>query len=133
MTQENLSKAFVNPPDLHPPLGAGCHVAMAGKTAYVAAQLPLDRDGRLVGPADPEAQATQVFANLRSALQAVGADLRDVVKLTTYLKDLRHRPTVMEVRRRFFGEYRAPSTLVVVADLPLEGALLQVEAVAVLP
>jgi enamine deaminase RidA (YjgF/YER057c/UK114 family) len=108
-------------------------VALVGKTAYVAAQLPLDIHGHLVGRDNPEAQATQVFSNLALALRAVGADLCDVVKLTTYLKDLQHRPAVMEVRRRFFGDYRAPSTLVVVADLPVEGALLQVDAVAVLP
>lgn len=97
----------------------------------MAAQLPLDKDGNLVGPGDPVAQAEQVFRNLQAALRAVDANLGDVVKLTTYLRDLEHRPLVMEVRNRFFGSHRAPSTLALVVDLPVPGALLQIDAIAV--
>lgn len=127
-----MRKLFINPPELHQPLGVGCHVAVAGNTIYVAAQLPLDNNGNLVGPGNPAAQAEQVFRNLQIALSAAGAGLQDVVKLTTYLKDLSHRPVVMEIRNSFFGTHRAPSTLAVVAELPVAGALLQVDAIAVM-
>ena len=107
------------------------HAIVADKTVYVAAQLPLDTAGQLVGKDNVDAQADQVFTNLRLVLDAAGAGLNDVVRLTTYLKSLDDRLEVMEVRNRFFGQHRAPSILAVVSDLPVEGALLEVDAIAV--
>ncbi len=126
-----MSKTMINPPAVHPPVMAYSHAVRANKTIYVSAQLPLDKDGKLVGPGDAQQQSEQVFANLKAVLAAAGADLTDVVKLTTFLTDLAHRPAAMQVRKRFFGPHHAPSLLAIVGDLPVQGALVQVEAIAV--
>ena len=78
---------FQNPDELSKPSGYS-HVAstdVGTRTIYVAGQLPLDRNGKLVGHNDFRQQTVQVFENVRTALAAAGAEFRDVVKLTTYL------------------------------------------------
>ena len=72
-----------------------------------------------------------LFRSLKNVLEAAGATLDDVVKLTTYLLDFSYRPAVMEMRNRFFGTHRAPSILAIVNDLPVEGALVEVDGIAV--
>jgi enamine deaminase RidA (YjgF/YER057c/UK114 family) len=45
----------------------------AKRTVYVAGQVALNDKGELVGKDDPEAQARQVFANMKAVLAAAGA------------------------------------------------------------
>ena len=127
-----MTKIFINPSDVHEPVMPYSHAVVAGKTIYISAQLPLDPSGNLVGPGDAGAQAEQVFTNLERVLKAAGATLEDVVKLTTYLTDFKYRPAAMEMRNRFFGTHRAPSILAVVPELPVKGALLEVDGIAVI-
>lgn len=121
----------INPRSVHTPVMPYSHAIVAGNTIYVSAQLPLDSAGELVGKDDIDAQAEQVFTNLENVLEAAGAELSEVVKITTYQRNLEHRPQVMEVRNRFFGPHHAPSIIAIVEDLPLDGALLEVDAIAV--
>jgi enamine deaminase RidA (YjgF/YER057c/UK114 family) len=90
---------FINPETMHHPAGY-THVVevTAGRPVYIAGQVALDRTGALVGPGDIRAQARQVFDNLQTALQAVGAGFEQVVKLTYYLVDATQLPVVREVR-----------------------------------
>lgn len=123
---------FIDPPDIHKPILPYSHAVVSRDTVYISAQLPLDKEGRLVGANDPRIQAEQVFYNLQRVLAATGGTLENIVKLTTYLVSLEHRSAVMEVRNQFFGQHRAPSILAVVRDLPIEGALVEVDGIAVL-
>ena len=70
------SARFLNPKTLAPPPGYTYVVETTGpgRTVYLAGQLGLDLDNKLVGaPGDFGAQCTQAFENLRLALAAVGA------------------------------------------------------------
>jgi enamine deaminase RidA (YjgF/YER057c/UK114 family) len=127
-----MPRQFVNPPSIHDPIMPYSHAIVAGKTVYIAAQLPLNKDGQLVGADDPARQAEQVFSNLREVLTAAGGSLDHVVKLTTYLVSLDDRPAVMEARNRAFGQHRAPSILAIVRELPVLGARVEVDGIAVL-
>jgi enamine deaminase RidA (YjgF/YER057c/UK114 family) len=106
-----------------------------GRTVYISGQLGTDRDGKVVGaPGDFRAQAAQVYANLAAALAAVGADFEHVVKLNSYLADVAHLPILREVRAGYLKPGRLPaSTTVGGFQFAREGALLEVEAVAMLP
>ena len=126
---------FVNPQGVHRPTGY-THVVevTAGRPVYIAGQVALDRAGDLVGPGDVRAQARQVFENLAAALRSVGTGFEQVVKLNLYLVDATQLPAVREVRDRYVDTARPPaSTAVEVSRLALEGLLLEVEAVAVVP
>jgi enamine deaminase RidA (YjgF/YER057c/UK114 family) len=128
---------FLNPDTLYKPPGYS-HVVETtgpGRTVYIAGQLGLDKNGDLVGgPGDFRAQAVQTFENLKAALAAVGADFSHVVKVTNLLADIKYLPVFREVRNQYLNSGAPPaSTTVAISQFAREGALLEVEAVAVLP
>lgn len=98
------------------------------RTLYVSGQ---------VGPGETlEAQSIAAFGSLKSRLEAAGASVDDVVKLTTYVVDW----TAEKADAAFAGFYqiyegneeRLPAhTLVGIQSLYSPAALLEVEAVAV--
>ena len=125
---------FINPDAMHRPTGY-THVVevTAGRPVYIAGQVALDPSGAIVGPGDIRAQARQVFDNLRTALQAVGAGFEQVVKLTYYLVDATQLPVVREVRDQYVNTQQPPaSTAVEVRGLVSDDLLIEVEAVAVI-
>ena len=109
------------------------HAAKAGGLVFVAGQVAQDQDGNVVGRGDVEAQAVQIFDNLRAVLASAGATLNDVVKLTTYTTNVAYRAKIAEVRGRYFTTYFPPNTFVVVAGLATPDYLLEIEAVAAVP
>jgi enamine deaminase RidA (YjgF/YER057c/UK114 family) len=126
-----------NPPTMPKPAGYS-HVAEvnAGRTVYIAGQLGLQPTGKMAGePGDFRAQATEVFENLKSALQAVGGGFEHLVKINVYFTDIAsHIAIFREVRDKYLSkETPPPSTAVQVVRLARDGFLLEVEAVAVLP
>ncbi|MBV9568122.1 MAG: RidA family protein [Hyphomicrobiales bacterium] len=123
---------FINPPELSSPTGYS-HVAevRGGRLVYVSGQVALDAQGKLVGKANLEAQADQVFRNLEAALAAVGCTARNVVKFTVFMRDVKDVAAYRRARDRFMGEAPRPaSTLVEVSKLVSEDFLIEIEAVA---
>jgi enamine deaminase RidA (YjgF/YER057c/UK114 family) len=132
-----MTVRFINPTTLAKPRGYTSVVEATGpgRTIYIAGQLGLDMDNKLVGgPGDFRAQATKAFENLKAALAAVGAGIKDVVKITNYLVDMSHIATFRELRDQAFNMAAPPaSTTVAISQLARPGALFEVEAIAVLP
>ncbi len=110
-------------------------VAPHGSLIFTAGACPIDEAGKVTAPGDYAAQARQVIANLRTALEAAGASLDDVLKSTVYVAsaDRADLLSVWEVVHEAFGEHDAPSTLLGVAVLGYPGQLVEVEAVALAP
>jgi enamine deaminase RidA (YjgF/YER057c/UK114 family) len=105
-----------------------------GRTIYISGQVALDSAGNLVGADDLQAQATQIFANLAAALDAVGASFEHVVKLTYFFLDITHIPIVRAVRDQYVNTRQPPaSSALEVRRLFRDDVLLEVEAVAVIP
>src|SRR6516162_2974909 len=122
---------FINPQTLGKPprYTHVVEVTAPGRIVYIAGQLGVDRDGKVVG--DFQRQAVQTFENLKTALAAVGAQFRHVVKLNNYLVDRAHLPTFREVRDGYLAENDRPaSTTIAISGLAREGALIEIEAVA---
>ncbi len=128
---------FLNPKTLAKPPGYTYVVDAAGpgRTIYIAGQLGLDLDNKLVGgPGDFRAQCAKAFENLGYALASVGATFRDVVKINNYLVDMSHIAIFREVRDAFLNTKAPPaSTTVAISTLARPGALFEIEAIAVLP
>ena len=127
----------LNPKTISAPPGY-THVVEAtglGRIVYIAGQLGMDVGGKLVGQSgDFLAQAIQVYENLTAALAEVGATFKDVVKTTNYLVDLKHLPLLREARSKYLvGPNPPASTTVQISGLAREGALLEIEAIAILP
>ncbi|MFF0266808.1 RidA family protein [Kribbella sp. NPDC004536] len=107
-------------------------VTGTGQWVAVSGQLALDADGTLVGAGDAGAQAEQVFANLERCLAAAGTTFESVVKLTFFLTDVSHLPAIRTVRDKYIPGPKPASTAVQVAALAVPGALLEIEAYAII-
>ena len=102
-----------------------------GRLLYVSGQVSWDTSGNIVGKGDVGAQARQTFRNLRQVLQAAGGDLGSLMKMTTYITRIEHRPAVAEARSEVFHGELPASTLIVVKSLFHPDFLIEVEGVAV--
>ena len=130
----------VNPEGLLRMPGAFSQVVTSppGRLVFVAGQGALDADMKLVGAGDYEAQARQAFANLRTALAAVGALPEHVVSSTMYVKALSPEALAAFARgmnTALDGKPFPPnaSTLVGVQSLAWPEMLVEVSATAVVP
>jgi 2-iminobutanoate/2-iminopropanoate deaminase len=124
---------FLNPPTLAAPRGYThvVEIPAGQRLVFLSGQVPLDKDGKVVGAGDFAAQAEQVFVNLGLALAAAGASFADLVKLNFYVRDVSHLGELRAVRDRHVNRAAPPaSTLVEVSHLFRDDVLLEVEAVA---
>ncbi len=127
---------IINPSGLYDPAPNGYSHAVlakgASRIAFIAGQGGEDSRGAL--PTDFPGQVRQAYANLRTALDAVGARPDQVVRITTYVVD--YDPSMLEVMTQYvkatFGVALPAQTLVPVPRLALDGMLFEVDAVAVL-
>ncbi len=98
---------------------------------YIAGQIGITDDG----PNNFEAQVDLSFENLIAVLNAAGARVEDVVKITLLIKD--HDQEKLEYlvkkRREVFGENPPASTLIPVSVLALESLDFEIDAIAVTP
>ena len=115
----------------------------AGKTVYVAGvtaapvyhqhpHVPAEFD---TIPADPAAQARMTMENLRTVLRAAGGDLRHIVQMFRFIKDLdRNQDAIGRAMGEFLGDPPPTTTTVEVVRLATDPRLvLEVTAVAVVP
>ena len=128
-----MKRTYLEPDGLAPPPEPYSHAIRCGDTLYIAGQVALDEQNGIVGVGDPRRQAEQVWRNIGLAVEGAGGTLADVVKITIFLKDVRHAPAEISVRERLFEPGRFPiCTLVQVANLGLPDLLMEVDAIAVL-
>jgi enamine deaminase RidA (YjgF/YER057c/UK114 family) len=128
---------LVNPAALGAPKGySNGVVAPAGsRLLFVAGQVGWDGEQRLV-PGGFVAQFEQALANVLAVVAAAGGRADQIVRLTFYIKDKgAYRSALSNVGaayRRLMGRHFPAMSLVEVADLLEDGALVEVEATAAL-
>jgi enamine deaminase RidA (YjgF/YER057c/UK114 family) len=128
---------ILNPETMGKPLGPYSQITRvkASEFVFIAGQVGADRDGKV--PADFDAQCANVYANIKTALESVGATWGNVVEFTTYIVHSQDIPKFMDYRRRAFptffpdGKY-PPNTLLVIDRLVQEPLLIEVQTVAAL-
>lgn len=121
----------IDVPALGPPPEPYAYAVRAGDTLYLAGQVALDEAGRVVGDTTKE-QARKVWENIAAVLEAAGASIDDVVKVTYYMADIREIAEEIEVRREVFAGRAFPAvTAVQAAALGLPGLRMEVDVVAV--
>ena len=107
----------------------------SGRLVFLAGQVAVAADGRIVGRGDVVAQFRQTCANMQAVLSAAGGEMTDLVKLTIYVLDVaeykRNLKPIGEVYREYFGRHFPAMTLVQVAALVEDRAKVEIEAIAV--
>ena len=135
-TANERKLTIVNPQNLNDPSPNGYSTAVitpgGARVAYISGQGGQDSTGDL--SPDFAVQVKQAYANLRSALEGIGARPDQVAKLTVFVVD--HDMSKLEVLTRnvkdMFGEALPAQTLVPVPKLAIDPMLFEVEAVVVL-
>jgi len=99
---------------------------------FLAGQVPYAPDGTVNDIGDLMAQARQVFGAVKALVEHAGGTLDNVLKITTYVTDVRRRLDFRVVRDEFFGQRGPASIMVEVSSLSHPDYLIEVEAIAVL-
>ena len=126
-----MTRSISNPAGIHPPPGYS-HVVVAtgGRLAFVAGQVALDRDFRLVGGDDLAAQTRQAMVNLSLALDELGASWDDVVKATVYTTRPHDYETIGAAMAEAMGGAAPPAQVLLgVTGLALPELLVEIELV----
>jgi enamine deaminase RidA (YjgF/YER057c/UK114 family) len=132
-TENDLKLTIVNPQNLYDPSPNGYSTAVitprGARVAYISGQGGQDSTGAL--SPDFAVQVKQAYANLRTALEGIGAKPNQIAKLTVFVVD--HDMSKLEVLTRnvkeMFGEALPAQTLVPVPKLAIDPMLFEVEAV----
>jgi enamine deaminase RidA (YjgF/YER057c/UK114 family) len=125
----------VNPESLSRPVGYSHGMKGSGEILFVAGQIGWNREGHLVSP-DLVGQFAQALDNVLDVVWAAGGTPESVVRMVLYVTDkaayLRSRRAVGEAWRARLGRHYPAMVLVEVQSLLEEGALVEIEAVALL-
>jgi 2-iminobutanoate/2-iminopropanoate deaminase len=99
---------------------------------FVAGMASVSPEIEVIGRDDIEVQTRTTFENIRTELDAAGASMSDIVDMTVYLVDIRnHQWPVRKVREEFFAPEELPvSTMIGVAELALDGLLIEIDVIA---
>ena len=125
-----MTHQSVHSPEAPAAIGPYSQAIRAGATVYLSGQIGLDpKTGQLVEGID--AQAHQVFNNLRAVATAAGGTLDDMVKVSVLLLDLGDFAKVNEIMATYFKTPYPARATYQVAGLP-RGARIEVEAILVL-
>ncbi|MBX9829159.1 MAG: RidA family protein [Xanthobacteraceae bacterium] len=98
---------------------------------FVSGQVPRDKNGNVVGKGDMAAQIERVGENIKMCLEAAGATLDDLVKITSFTTDIDEFFKHSAVRNRYFGKALPASTAVEVRRLAHPDWMIEIEATAI--
>jgi 2-iminobutanoate/2-iminopropanoate deaminase len=124
----------VVPAGVAPPTAPYSHALLieGGRLLLISGQGPVDAEGNVPSVDDPEAQVRQVFRNIEALVKAGGGrGLADVVEITCYLRDMRHRAVITKVRNELLTPPFPTSTMFGVTALAFDDWLVEISAIAV--
>ena len=130
---------IVQPEGWKKPKGYANGVVLGGasKLVFVAGQVAWDAEQKIAGRGDFGAQFEVALRNVAAVLRAAGAEPEHIVRLTVYVTDkqmyVAHAKKIGVIWKDVVGRHYPAMTLVEVADLLEEGALLELEATAAIP
>ena len=114
------------------PAGHYSQAIAANGFLFVSGQLPIDPGTRKPVHGTVEEETGRTLANVREIVEAGGASLTDIVKVTIYVPDIEFWPRINAAYAAFFRDHRPARAVVPVGPLHY-GAQVEIEAVAVLP
>ena len=102
----------------------GPHVFVTGCTS-------IDETGKVVGRGDAYAQSVQTLANVRRALEGVGASFEDVVRTRMFVTEISQWKEIGRAHGEVFGKILPATTMVEVSRLIDPDMLVEIEADAI--
>ncbi len=124
--------ALLHTPSAPAAIGPYSQAVAVGGVLYTSGQIALDPASGALVAGGFEAEARQVFANLRAVLASAGCGFADVLKATVYLADMAEFPVLNAIYAEAMGGHKPARSTVQVAALP-KGARVEIDLVARLP
>jgi enamine deaminase RidA (YjgF/YER057c/UK114 family) len=132
----NADFEILQPKSWTSPQGYANGIAAEGRLVFIAGQVGWDTQARMVG-GDLVAQTEQALKNIVAVLAEAGGRPQHLTRLTWYVTDkasyVAHRREIGEAYRRVVGRHFPAMSLLVVAGLLEDDALVEIEATAVIP
>jgi 2-iminobutanoate/2-iminopropanoate deaminase len=123
----------VQAPGLPAPAGPYSPGQVFNRLVFVSGQGATNPStGELAGD-DIESQTEQVLKNVSVILEAAGSDLQHVLRCGVFLTDMTEFARMNSVYGRMFGGHRPARTTVQVAELPMKGLRVEIDAIAYVP
>ena len=129
-----MSKRVILTDQVMRPIAHFSHAVRVGGTLHLGATAGTDAHRRLAGVTpgmiDVEAQVVQMFVNARTVLKLLDADLDHVIRVKTYLTDMRDLPRYEAQFSKVFGDLKPNHVIVGSAGFPLPQAAVELDLVA---
>ena len=124
-----MDKAIIQSPHAPQAVGPYSLAVQAGNMVFLSGQLGIDpvSNDLLEGF---DAQAHQVFRNLRAVCQAAGSDLQEIVRLGVFLTDMGNFARFNQIMSEYFSAPYPARAAVQVAGLP-KGGVVEADAILV--
>ena len=110
----------------------GIKVTQAQTILFLSGQVAYTADGGVAFRGDFKGQARGAYEAIKALVESQGGTMANVIKITTYVTDMRYRIDLAPIREEFFGKKGPASTLVEIPSLAHTDWMIEIEAIAVI-
>jgi len=114
------------------PLGVYSQGVVGGGLIFISGQLPINPKTSEFVEQDIKKQTRQVLKNIEKILAVKGASLKDILKISTFLRSLDNFKEMNDVFKEFFSIEPPARTTSTVKEFP-PGVLIEIDAIALKP
>ncbi|MEM1254095.1 MAG: RidA family protein [Cyanobacteria bacterium P01_H01_bin.21] len=125
MNNTSISRQFTGTP-WEPKVGY-CRAIRAGNHIFVSGTAPVDDEGNTFAPGDGYAQAKRCFQIIQRTLQAMDANLSNIVRTRMYVTDISRWQEYGQAHQEFMGAYPPATAMVEVSALIAPDMLIEIE------
>lgn len=127
----DMSKEFISTVNAPAAVGPYSQAVKAGNMVFVSGQIPFVPETMELVSEDVQEQTARSLDNVFAILEAAGASVKDVVKVSVFIKDMNDFGKINEVYEKYFGDHKPARACVEVARLPKD-VKVEIEAIAVI-
>jgi reactive intermediate/imine deaminase len=131
MPKQQIASEKIGKPSGH--FSQATMIEAAGRLVFISGMLAKRADGTLAGIGDIEEQTRQVCENLKAAVEEAGGTLEDICRVDVFIRNMEHFDAIHKVRRQYFKAPLPASTMVEVTKMTSPDALIEINAIAVIP
>ena len=110
----------------------GIKVTQAQTILFLSGQVAYTIDGGVACRGDFKGQARGAYDAIKALVESQGGTLANVIKITTYVTDMRYRLDLAALREEYFGKKGPASTLIEISALAHPDWMIEIEAIAVI-
>ncbi|HLG59731.1 MAG TPA: RidA family protein [Vicinamibacterales bacterium] len=110
----------------------GIKVSQAQTILFLSGQVAYTADGGVACRGDFKGQARGAYEAIKALVESQGGTMANVIKITTYVTDMRYRVDLASLREEFLGKKGPASTLIEISALAHPDWMIEIEAIAVL-